>query len=90
MFFPIASMRRFFFVVELFNHGGYDLFQVLLQLIGLPSYLLHKLKQVSRVIDLSEIMIFIPAGARSLGVVVSVALRSISMKLNARLMECTQ
>jgi hypothetical protein len=83
-------MRRFFFVVEFLNHGGYDLFQVLLQLIGLPSYLLHKLKQVSRVIDLSEIMISIPAGARSLGVVVSVALRSISMKLNARLMECTQ
>jgi hypothetical protein len=74
MFFPIASMRRFFFVVEFLNHGGYDLFQVLLKLIRLPFYLLHKLKQFIRVIDVSEIVISIPAGARSLGVVVSVVL----------------
>ena len=72
MFFPIASMRRFFFVVEFLNHGGYDLFKVLLKLIRLPFYLLHKLKQFIRVIDVSEIVISIPAGARSLGVVVSV------------------
>ena len=67
-------MRRFFFVVEFLNHGGYDLFQVLLKLIRLPFYLLHKLKQFIRVIDVSEIVISIPAGARSLGVVVSVVL----------------
>ena len=67
-------MRRFFFVVEFLNHGGYDLFQALLQLIGVPFYLLHKLKQFIRVIDVSEIVISIPAGARSLGVVVSVVL----------------